>query len=85
MMNAMRRRKPEPTLYRLKVFNLPWYERNWLLITLKVIHSREMDCSTAKCYDRIHTPSPESTTPCLSYLPTPLYVMYKVLCEYKDM
>ena len=32
-----------------------WYEINWDLMMLYVIHSREIDFSTAKCY----VPSPQ--------------------------
>ena len=49
----MMRRKPKPTLLLTQeIFNLQHD------IGIKVIHSRQMDCSTTKCYgnDRIHTP-----------------------------
>ena len=34
-----------------------WYGKNWPLVMLAVMHSREMDCNTAKCYgsERIRT------------------------------
>ena len=55
------RRKPEPTLLPPKgSLNLPWYETNWPLMRLKVIHSGEMDCSTAKLQQ---TPVPRATVP----------------------
>ena len=52
-MCEMWRRKPDPTLLSTQgIFNLPQacYQSNWPLMTLYIIHSREMDCSTATCY-----------------------------------
>ena len=37
--------------YRLKG-SLTWYESNWPLMTLYVIHRGGMDCNKAKCYSR---------------------------------
>ena len=44
-----------------------WYERNWPLMTLYVIHSEEMDSSRAKSYgsDGIHNSVPRVTNPVL--------------------
>ena len=55
MMYKMRRRKSEPTfLLTQGIYNLPsiytWYEKNWSLMMLYIIQSREMDFSTAKSY-----------------------------------
>ena len=61
MMYEMRKTKPGPTL--LPIFNLPhhigmvWEELTfddavwWCLMTLSVIHSGEIDWSTARCYN----------------------------------
>ena len=73
-MYEMRRRKLEPTpagFYWLKGSLTShtikrWYERNWLLMMLQVIHSGEMDCSTANCYssDRDLYPCLQDHIPC---------------------
>ena len=61
-----------------------WYERNWSLMTLSVIHGGRMDCSTAKCYGSggICTPVPRVTYSALltNWVISPPHALLSVTC-----